>query len=271
MEGFRGMMALSGCMERFVFVRQTNGAIHVVFSIPQQKLDYSEDLRTWFPLGPQTSPFIDTNALSRPMRFYRGYDDGAFSPNIAGFHRVSVPAGFSMIADQVGRFSPVRTLLPTVLDNTQVYKFNRVAGGYDFLTYIDGVGWHDGDAGSMDMTLGPGLGAFIYSDAAATLTFFGDVQRFTFFQIPTGFSVISSPVPQAGPLDLPPPAGLGFPVQDGDEIYQYNPQTRTYRYATYVQGMGWQGETTTSPYIEVGESFWVHRRGAPGSWTRSLP
>jgi len=176
-----------------------------------------------------------------------------------------------MIANQVGREGPVRTLLPTVQNNTQIYKFNRVAGGYDILNYMEGVGWHDGDAGSMDMALGPGLGAFIYSDAAATLTFFGDVQPFTLVQVQRSFSILSSPLPQAGPLDLAPPTGLGFPVQNGDEIYQYNPQTRTYRYATYTDSLGWQGETTTSPYIEVGESFWLYRPGAPAVWTRSLP
>jgi len=270
MENFRGFMPLSGCMERRVFVRQTNGAVQVSFGIAQ-KLAYSDDLRTWVELGTQSPPYMDPDAMSRPMRFYRGYDDGALSPNIAGFHRVSVGAGFSLIAAQVGAQTMVTSLIPTAADNTQIFKFSRETVGFDVLSYIEGVGWDDGGAGSLDMTLGPGDGAFVYSPTPATLTFFGDVQPYMVVEVPTGFSIVSSPVPQAGPLDQAPPAGLGFPVQDGDEIYQYNLQAGSYKYATYIEGLGWQGETMTSPYIEVGEAFFVYRPGAASYWARSLP
>jgi hypothetical protein len=198
-----------------------------------------------------------------------------YSVNMVGYINQSVPVGFSMIANHLNG-SPdnkVTTLLPTPPNRTAIFKFDRGTGGYISITYLGG--WEGDD---LDMTLGPGEGAFMSSDVAFTATFVGEVQLSSALPIQTGFQIISSVLPQSLALDglandgsATPPAGLGFPVQNGDEVYQFNAATGGYISDSFLGG-AWEGDSEgAAPVPDVGESFWVNRRlAAAGTWNRNF-
>lgn len=179
-----------------------------------------------------------------------------YSVNAVGFVNVSVPPGFSMIANPLqGSDHKVSTLFAGVPNGTSIYKFDTGTGGYVVNNYF--FGW--GDA---NMTLNPGEGAFIYNPngSAMTITFTGEVlQGNLSTSISAGFSIVSSKVPQSGQLDT----ALSFPVANGDSIYKYNNATGQYDISNYF--FGW----STPPVVNVGESFFVFK-SAPASWDRNF-
>ena len=77
-----------------------------------------------------------------------------------------------------------------------------------------------------------------------------------------GFTIASSIVPQAGPVD-----SLEFPAVDGATIYQYNNGAGTYVSATY-DGLD-EAWLPTTPTVAVGESFWVSLPTST-SWDRTF-
>jgi len=81
--------------------------------------------------------------------------------------------------------------------------------------------------------------------------------------IPKGFSIISSQVPQAGT-----PADLGYtPAAEGEKIYFWSTTGQKYDVAAY-QGadFGWDPPLKT---IDVGDAFFLSRTTA-GTWTRNF-
>jgi hypothetical protein len=192
-----------------------------------------------------------------------------YSVNMVGYINASIPTGFSMLANQLNG-SPdnqVVNLIPAPPENTAVFKFNAGTGGYDSITFVDGA-W-EGDL--LNMTLSPGEGVFISADTAFTQTFVGEVQLNSTVPVATGFSIISSALPQSLPLDAAPPAGLGFPIAEGDEVYQYNPATGGYTANSFVDG-AWEGDGGgAAPVPAISEAFFFNRTAAPaGSWARTF-
>lgn len=182
-----------------------------------------------------------------------------YSVNAVGYINVSVPAGFSMIANQLNA-SPdntLATLMPSPPDGTTVYKYTGTT--YKIYTYLQLLGgWDDGTG-----TLNPGEGAFILNPGTApfTVTFVGEVPQGTLTtHLPAGFAIVSSQVPQSGQLDTV----LGYPPADGDTIYFF--RNGTYSISTYLQLLGgWD----TAPSPNVGEAFWS-LKAAAADWTRTF-
>src|SRR5438477_12739115 len=85
-----------------------------------------------------------------------------YSVNIVGYINLSVPKGYSMIANQLNA-SPdnkLSTIMPNPPENTTVYKFNPGTGGYFSYNFsADNPGWLPADG-----SLAPGEGAFIRID-----------------------------------------------------------------------------------------------------------
>jgi hypothetical protein len=199
-----------------------------------------------------------------------------YSVNMVGYINLSVPRGFSLIANQLNA-SPdnkVTTILPAPPEGTQIYKFDPTTGGYIFMQFIDGA-W-EGD--STETLLGPGEGAFInnVSASAFTATFVGEVALTTTLAVPAGFSMASSALPQSLPLtgapndgNPAPPVGLGYPVGEGDQVYQFDNTTGGYVFNQYIDG-AWEGDSGgAAPTPAIGESFWVNAAGAR-SWSRNF-
>jgi hypothetical protein len=150
-------------------------------------------------------------------------------------------------------------------EGTRVFKFRRDLSIYEMTQYVDGA-W-EGEPG---LTLSPGEGVFLWSPTTYDNRFLGDVSAQTVVPIPSGTSIVSSPLPEVGPLRLLPP-GLGFPVQEGDQIFQWYCHRTTYLYSLYSGGT-WEGEQGQgiAPTVDLGEAFFVIRFGPPGPWARSF-
>lgn len=190
-----------------------------------------------------------------------------YSVNMVGYINKSIPAGFSMIANQLNN-SPdnkVTTLFPAPPNNTAVFRFVPAAQGYESITFLGGA-W-EGD--NLDMTLAPGEGVWINPPTAFSTTFVGEVALSSTINLIPGFQIVSSALPQSLPLTGNPPAGLGFPVANGDEVYRYDPAAFGYKSDSYLGG-AWEGDSEgAAPTPAIGESFWVRTTTAK-AWSRTF-
>jgi hypothetical protein len=195
-----------------------------------------------------------------------------YSVNVVGYINVTIPAGFSMVANQLdnGDGNNVRDLfaVPDAWAGVTLYKYVPTSGNWDILTYDDlDQNWLPT---AVDFTLAPGEAAFIANPTGGelTATFVGEVQEGNLVvDTPQGFSVISSVVPQAGsPLELGMTEAAGFAA--GDTIYRFNNATGEYDISTYDDlDLDWL-PPLPSP-IEVGQGFWINKIAA-GQWTRDF-
>ncbi|MBM3823282.1 MAG: hypothetical protein FJ404_10415 [Verrucomicrobia bacterium] len=177
-----------------------------------------------------------------------------YSVNAVGYVNVSVPKGFSMIANPLkASANTVGALLASAPDGTTVYKFSGGKFGVntkDFGEFANGA-----------ETMNPGEGAFIEASSAFTVTFVGEVPQGALSQnIPAGFSIQASQVPQKGQLDTV----LKFPAADGDTVYRYNNGSGRYSIHAYDFG-AWDNP----PSPEVGEAFFVNKAAA-AQWKRDF-
>lgn len=177
-----------------------------------------------------------------------------YSVNAVGYVNVSVPKGFSMIANPLKAASnTVGALLAAAPDATTVYKFANGKFGVNAKDF--------GDFANPAETLNPGEGAFIEAPSAFTVTFVGEVAQGSLSQnVPKGFSIQASQVPQSGQLDTV----LKFPAADGDTVYRFNNATGKYSIHAYDFG-SWD----TAPVPAVGESFFVNKV-ADSQWKRDF-
>jgi hypothetical protein len=251
-------------------IENNNNTISLTFR-GFQNIEVSDDLRSWTTFGARQFHFIDTQAASLSNRFYRMNNNGAYSDNAVGFYRFGLCAGFSLIANQLNRAdNKVTEVIPNPPDGTRAYKFIPSFGVFGNINYVNGLGWDDGGSGMIEMTANPGEGIFLYAPTPFTHTFFGEIQLTSSVPIPSGFSIISSAIPQAGPIEPGPPSGLSFPIQTGDQFFQWDCAHGYYIYDEYAFG-SWFGDTGGAPVVSIGEAFWVHRGfSAAGTWNRTF-
>ncbi|MCL4178995.1 MAG: hypothetical protein KJ072_14785 [Verrucomicrobia bacterium] len=98
------------------------------------------------------------------------------------------------------------------------------------------------------------------------LTFIGEVQPAFYQPVETQWSLIGSPVPQAGPLNSNLRFPKGNPGETG-EILQLRDDSPDYRRSSYEAG-SWQ--PPLEPWIEIGEAFWSYRSPNTYIWKRVL-
>jgi hypothetical protein len=160
-----------------------------------------------------------------------------YSANIVGYMNIVSPAGFSIIANQLDTGNNVLTnLMPSPANGTIIYKFG--AAGYQINNYFNGWGVNGTN------TLNPGEGAFIFSPAAVTNTFVGNVLTGSLTNsLRSGFSLVGSISPQAGLVDT----NLSLVPVNGTIVYTYN---AGFQIANYFNG--W-----TPPSIKAGQGFFV--------------
>jgi hypothetical protein len=182
-----------------------------------------------------------------------------FSVNAVGYVNRSVPTGFSMIANPLDNSdNTVANLFDGVPDGTTVYKFDPVTSEFS----INGIDF--GEWANPAEELVPGEGAFIFNPGAEfEVTFVGEVMQGSLSTaVPMGFSIISSKVPQSGPLDTL----LGYPAEDGDTVYRFNNATGEYSIDAFDFGEWGAG---AAPEPEVGESWFMFSPSAK-AWTRDF-
>ncbi len=183
-----------------------------------------------------------------------------YSVNIVGYVNKQVPAGFTMVANQLNNTpdNKVTTLFTNPPEGTSVYKFG--AGGYQINSFLGGAWEGDDD----QMTMNPGEGVFIQAPTAFTATFVGEVRTGASLAnpVPTAFSIRSSIVPKAGLLQT----DLQFPPAEGDTIYQFN--GAGYVINSFLGG-AWEGDTG-EPNIGMAEAFWIQSATAARVWNQSF-
>lgn len=176
-----------------------------------------------------------------------------YSVNIVGYVNVDVPAGFSMIANQLDnkKGNMLNDLIPSAELGATIYKFSVT--GFASSVFIPGLGW------TPDASLAPGEGAFISQVAASKVTFVGEVMTGPqTIALPAGFSIRSSIVPISEKLE-----DAGFPAQSGDTIYFF--RGGAYVSSVNIPGLGFIPEAKPN----VGEAFWVNLATAT-NWVRDF-
>lgn len=201
-----------------------------------------------------------------------------YSVNVVGYINLTLKPGYTMIANQLDdlKQNKLVNIMPSVPNDTFIFKFNGV--GYDSDNFVDGA-WQLGG----EITMNPGEGAFILIPqrnpdgsliTTATVTFVGEVRQSATVtgpplntELPKGYSVSSSQVPQAGAVAT----DLLFPAQPGDFIFKFSNTSGAYITYTLDPDNGWMNVNTGNfpeePSIDIGESFFA-AVGAATTWSR---
>ena len=182
-----------------------------------------------------------------------------YSQNAVGYINLNLPQGFSMIANQLKTANnTLAEVLPAPPAGTLIYKLvgaNFVIGTFDEFD----LNW----GANANLAMGPGTGFFIALPTAATITLVGEVpQGILSTPTPTGFSLIGSQVPQAGPVTT-----LGLVAGLGDTLYKFANNNYTIFNFDEFDAM-W---LPSIPNLGVGEGFYLNRvPGSPTTWTRTF-
>jgi hypothetical protein len=224
----------------------------------------SSDLETWSPVlngiaSGETTSYADGQASRFNCRFYRLLAGKAPGSNIIGYVAMTLPPGFSMIANPLE--GPTNTLGKvfkdwpdgTTLNKFDTQLFRLVENSVKFSQWTN-----------PSERLGSGEGAIFFNPTSdyRSVCFTGEVlAKNLSISILAGFSIRSSPVPQSGSLV----EDLEFPIANGDVIHLFDRDKQQYVLHPYENGH-W---TTGAPVMSVGESFWV-AKAEPGDWTRTL-
>jgi len=207
-----------------------------------------------------------------PTAFFRAFRPFVSYPrsrNPYGYVRLTFPPGFSMISNPLNtQNNTLNGLLSDMPADTQFLKWNEVQQAYEDF-YFDPVdGWLP------DTSLLPGEGGFLFNPTTEPIavTFIGEVlQGHLAKTIPTGVSIRSSMVPQAGGVT----SLLGFGPEDGlaqgDRIDRYS--NGLYDNYAYLTGSWYRTNPPPSillePQLAVGEAFWLYMNG-PRIWKRDF-
>lgn len=205
------------------------------------------------------------------------------SINAVGYANVTIPTGFSMVANPLSATSTkARDLFASVPANTVFFKFT--GAGFDSMTKLADNFWRANPAtggsffndATKEFSLAPGEGVFVNnsSGSAVAVTFVGEVLTGNLSNpIPAGFSIRSSQVPQAGALQNL----LGFPAVNNDTVYTFDPSSGYTSY-TLLAANFWRKTPPTGsstfgaqfePSVGVGQAFWV-LKGASATWARTF-
>jgi hypothetical protein len=176
-----------------------------------------------------------------------------YSVNVVGYINKEVPAGYSLIANQLdnGQGNLINDVLPDVPFGASIFKFDPAAAA--FVNSVNFGSWEP------NLSLAPGEGAFLLIDEPATLTFVGEVMQGTGLtvNVPAGYSIASSIVPQSASL-----TDIGFPAEFGDTVFFF-------RNGAFESSVAFP-DFTPPAVPEVGEAFFILNDGAAKTWSRSF-
>jgi hypothetical protein len=236
-------------------VQMAKGAVYSILA--------SNDLQNWIAVSKdearaELTEYVDSEAFKFNYRFYRVVVGEIQSVNVIGYVSVTLPPGFSMIANPLDAPSTtVADMFPNWPEGTTLNRFDARVFRLAENSVAEGVWSNPAEK------LLPGEGAIFFNPTQdyKSLSFTGDVMQGNLsVPIPAGFSIHSSPVPQAGNLE-----DLGFPVANGDVIHLFDRDRQKYMLHPYADGK-W---TAGPPIVSVGESFWVAKTEA-ANWARTL-
>jgi len=181
-----------------------------------------------------------------------------YSVNAVGYINLSVPAGnkLVLVANQLNNGdNKLATVIPAAVEGTLAYTYAQASGfstaGYEF------------GAWSGNPSVAPGVGFFVSSATAQTITLVGEVPQGTLSTaLLSGLNLVSSQVPQAGKLE----ADLKYTPAEGDIVYQWDSAAQGYKPANGYEFGAW---SAGEPNIAVGEGFFL-AKAAAGTWSRTF-
>jgi len=239
---------------------------------PVYLVEISTNLVNWSGLGlitneTTTLEFSDPTAAGFWARFYRAksaQSGAVVSKAAAGFVVLDFPYGFSMRANPLltGNDTVAGLLGNLFPDGTMLYKFNGTL--FEVNTYI--VGGRETLWDGPITTLKPGEGFILRNHLVDTfyLAIVGQVPEGRLVnQIPVGWSIQASQVPQAGRADTV----LGVPLVHGDNIDLY--VSEIYDYEPHVTDGAGNWPIGGPPEVWLGESFWIYTTTAR-EWVREF-
>ena len=227
------------------------------------EIEATTNFQTWVSIFSNTSngelDFVDSDAPKFSYRFYRLNLRGTYSKDLIGYATVTVPPGFSLIANPLkGPAETAAELFKGMPDGTALSKFDNQ------LYRLTHNAVEAGTWTNPTETLSLGEGAILFNPTSEykKLRFVGKVNQSSFSTpIPAGFSMRSSALPQPGRLDT----DLGFPIGDGDVIHLLDADKQKYMLYPY-EGSAWACDP---PVLGVGEAFWIAKKTA-GTWNQQL-
>jgi hypothetical protein len=194
-----------------------------------------------------------------------------YSLNVVGYVNVSLQANkLSFLSIPLvpsgGNFNITNSIaLSDAQDGASLYAWTGTGWNANAPGWVAGFGWFP------DMVVSNGVGFFIASKAASTLTFVGDVpQGALAYNIPAGLSTLGNQVPVSGNF---PGASVGH---DGDSIYTWVQATQGWNpnYASYVGGFGWYSSdptiTTNGPTLNPADGAFYVNTGAAIPFTQNF-
>jgi hypothetical protein len=190
-------------------------------------------------------------------------------PNAVSYINVGLVAGFNLLTnpllngDQPHKVSDiVRAVQGTVPDGMAIFLLGT--NGYRSAVYDVSTSAFE-PAEFADEAISPGSGFFLYLPGSnrLTLTFAGTIMQGTLTnEIPAGFSIVGSMVPQEGTLEL-----LKFPVERGDIVFRFDPVLQRFISATFDDlESAW---VPVVPRLQAAEGFIVFKH-RPAVWTRTF-
>jgi hypothetical protein len=190
-----------------------------------------------------------------------------YSVNAVGYVNTTLVPGFNLVSNPLNNTeangNTIRNLFGSLPDGSQVYRFTGTQ--FDIVARDDLAGGWDDDA-KANQTITPGQGVFVRNAGTAnvTVTFVGEVPQGNLtVNIPAGFSIISSPVPQAGNIDT----DLNYDPANGDQLFFWNEAGQNYIPRNYDATFGeWDAPL---PNLEVGEAVFI-RKDAAATWSRTF-
>jgi hypothetical protein len=196
-----------------------------------------------------------------------------YSVNTVGYINVTVPANFSIIANQLN--SPNNNISPLLdsqlgtgaYNGIVLFKYDSV-NGYTIFN-VDSLISPPWSGPATTTTMNPGEAVYIYNPYGTniTLTFVGTVPQGPLTNsINQNFNLISSQVPQTGALDT----DLGLVPNAGDVVFTYDSVNG---YSIFNQSStdpsGWG--SGVHPTVSVGQGFFYYTPNVAGlKWIRTF-
>lgn len=229
-------------------------------------VQYTTDFVTWYSLGEYNASSgrvtVTDSVPSVRARFYWADAGSRSSTRPIGFYRVSTSGGRALIANQLDNGeNRVDEIFGEVPVGSMLYRWDATRQRFTENRRLE-TGWTQ-----PDMKLHPGEGAILECDRPVDITFVGLVQTAFYRPTEVGWSLISSPLPQAGLISTV----LGFPmfgILNPDRVSKALDIPQASEGWQFADG-SWQPET--EPEVALGEAFWSYKSPNSYIWKGMLP
>jgi len=212
-----------------------------------------------------------------------------YSLNIVGYATVTVPAGYSILANPLsaGATNGANEIGLT-LTGEQILTWNTASSTFNYVSYDPtlgiGTGWVDANLNpSSPPSLPPGVGFFFFNPGATAtnVTFVGQVvpgpSSTNNLTVAAGYSMIGSPLP-ANVTNISS-APVSLPLLNGMLVLTWDNVNSKYVYAQYDAtlgiGNGWVDanlNAISAPGYSIGQGFfYFNPQSGNATWSQSLP